>query len=315
MIREVILKSRVPLALGFAFLLVVMTQVVITRACTAPPIDMRSVVSVELVCTPSNTPMDLVSFYDRTSGLQLLTLALLFVLTLAAAALIVDRVIHYSRASRQTRLFISLANDALFHDRAHDVILLAARFRHSPLACVVNASLTPGAVGVQFSPFGRHSASTAEVARVVRGLASLGAIAMTIPIVASILAVEGLIRCLRVSSELQISPDVLQNWAADWLIALLAEMVVALAATWAHRLLSPTANRLLLEMDRLSLAFIARIASSSERLRNEGRLLAPVNSGTSTLGLSELICRSTSVIIPPREIRLPIPSQHPRALC
>jgi hypothetical protein len=220
--------------------------------------------------------MDLVSFYDRTSGLQLLTLALLFVLTLAAAALIVDRVIHYSRASRQTRLFISLANDALFHDRAHDVILLAARFRHSPLACVVNASLTPGAVGVQFSPFGRHSASTAEVAMVVRGLASLGAIAMTIPIVASILAVEGLIRCLRVSSELQISPDVLQNWAADWLIALLVGMVVALAATWAHRLLSATANRLLLGMDRLSLAFIARITSSSERLRNEGRLIAPV---------------------------------------
>lgn len=273
--RAMMLSGLAPIAFGLGFLLLVMTQVVIARACPPDPINMDRVVSVELKCIPSNTPMDLVSFYDRTSGLQLLTLALLPVLTLAAAALIVERVVHYSRASRQTRLFISLANDALFQDRAHHVILLAAHFRHSPVACVVNASLTPAAGGIQFSSFGRHTAATAQVAKVARGLASLGAIAMTTPIVGSVLALEGLIRCLRVSSELQISPDVLQNWIADWLVALLIGMVVAFVAIWAHRLLSATANRLLLEMDRISLAFISRIASSTEWPQIDRRLPVP----------------------------------------
>ena len=263
------------MAFGFACILLVMTHVVIARACPVP-MHLDRVAWVDLECTPSNTPMDLVSFYDRTSGLQLFTLALLIVLTLGAAALIVERVVHYSRAIRQTRLFISLANDALFQDRPHDVILLAERFRHCPVACVVNASLTPDAVGVQFSPFGCHTAATAQVAKVAQGLATLGAIAMTTPIVGAVLAVEGLIRCLRLSSVLQISSDVLQNWIADWLIGLLIGLVVAFAATWAHRLLSATANRLLLEMDRISLALISRITSSLERSRRDGRLLMPV---------------------------------------
>jgi biopolymer transport protein ExbB/TolQ len=260
------------MAFGFACILLVMTHVVIAPACPVP-MHVDRVVWVDLECTPSNTPMDLVSFYDRTSVLQLFTLALLIVLTLGAAALIVERAVHYSRASRQTRRFVSLANDALFQDRAHDVVLLAARFRHSPVACVVNASLTPGAAEDRFSSFGRHTAATVQVARVARGLATLGAVATTTPIVGAVLAVEGLIRCLRVSSVFEISPDVLQNWIADWLIGLLIGLVVAFVATWAHRLLAATANRLLLEMDRLSLAFISRIPSSSEEPANEVRLL------------------------------------------
>jgi hypothetical protein len=110
---------------------------------------------------------------------------------------------------------------------------------------------------------------------VARGLATLGAIAMTTPIVGAAFAVEGLIRCLRVSSVLEITPDVLQIWIADWLIGLLGALVVTFVATWAHRLLSATANRLLLEMDRASLAFISRIANCSDRPRDESRLLVP----------------------------------------
>ncbi|HWO02249.1 MAG TPA: hypothetical protein VNS63_23590 [Blastocatellia bacterium] len=268
------LRGRVPTALGFAFILSVITQGMVAAACPVQ-MDVDRVAWIELKSTPSDTPMDLVSFYDRTSSLQLFTLGLLFVLMLAAAALIVERAIYYYRAGRQARLFISLANDALFQARAHDVTFLSARFRLSPVACVVNASLRTIAADVQYSAFGRHIAETAQVERVVRGLATLGAIAMTTPIVGAALAVQGLIRWLRVSTALEISADVLQRWIADWLIGLLISLVLAFVATWAHRLLSATANRMLLEMDRLSLAFISRIASSTHRSQNAGRLLVP----------------------------------------
>jgi hypothetical protein len=262
------------MAFGFALLLLITTPIEVARACPVQ-INMERVAWVELNGIPSSTPMDLVSFYDRTSGLQLLTIVLLIALTLTAGVLIVERAAYYARASRQTRLFISLANDALFQGRPPDVCTLAARYRQSPVACVLDASLTPCAAGVRFSPSGRHTAATVQVARIARGLATLGAIAMTTPVVGAAIAVEGLIRFLRVSSVLEISSDVLQNWIADWLIGLLGALVVTFIAFLAHLLLSATAIRLLLEIDRSSLAFISRIADSSERPRVESRLLVP----------------------------------------
>ena len=121
----------------------------------------------------------------------------------------------------------------------------------------------------------------------MRGLAALGAIAMTTPIIGAAAAVEGLIRCLRVSSMLPISSDVLQNWVADWLLALLFAMALGFAATWAHRLLCAKANRLVVEMDRLSLAMISRIMDPAERAQAR-----PLLTASPTGEIGRLVTRS-----------------------
>jgi MotA/TolQ/ExbB proton channel family len=261
----------------------------VARACplSQPPQGPWSAVWVDLKSSPPNIPMDLVSFYDRTSGFQFAAWAGLFIFALAGIAVVVDRSINYSRASRQTRLFMSLANDALVYEQPVDALRLAAAFPASPVAWVVNASLTAGNSGeFQFSTSARHIAATSKTADVVRGLAMLGAIAMTTPIVGAAAAVEGLIRCLRVSSMLPISSDVLQNWVADWLLALLFALALGFAATWAHRLLSAKANRLVVEMDRLSLAIISRIMDPAERPRARAHLVA-----SSTAEIGRLLTR------------------------
>ncbi|MEK6324602.1 MAG: hypothetical protein AABN33_23415 [Acidobacteriota bacterium] len=247
----------------------------VARACPVPQ-DPFSAVWVDLRSTPTtNVPMDLVSFYDRTSGFQFVAWAGLFICALAGIALVIERSITYSRASRQTRLFMSLADEALVYEEPVAALRLASAFPASPVACVVDASLTPGNSGeCQFSTAARHIAASSKTADVVRGLATLGAIAMTTPIIGAAAAVEGLIRCLRVSSIIPISSDVLQNWVADWLLALLSALALGFAATWAHRLLSAKANRLVVEMDRLSLAIVSRIMDPAERPRARPSLIA-----------------------------------------
>ena len=246
----------------------------VARACPVPQ-DPWSAVWVDLRSSPTNLPMDLVSFYDRTSGFQFAAWAGLFIFALAGIALVVERSIKYSRATRQTGLFMSLANEALVYQQPIDALRLARAFPSSPVASVVSASLTPGQPGeVQFSTASRHIAASAKTADVVRGLATLGAIAMTTPIIAAAAAVEGMIRCLRIASLVPISSDVLQNWVADWLLALLFALALGFAATWAHRLLAAKANSLVVEMDRLSLAIISRIMDPAERPRARPMLIA-----------------------------------------
>jgi len=228
--------------------------------------------------------MDLVSFYDRTSGMQLIAWAGLFIFALTGIVLVIERSINYSRASRQTQLFMSLANSALIYEQPLDALGLSSSFPASPVACVVNASLMrTNQSEYHFSTASRHIAASSKTAEVVRGLATLGAVAMTTPLIGAAAAVEGLMRCLRVSSVVPISSDVLQNWVADWLLALLFSLALGIAATWAHRLLSARANRLLLEMDRLSLALICRIVDPAERPRARPLLIA---SETAEIGRS-----------------------------
>jgi hypothetical protein len=267
--RSKVLLSALAVASMLGLLLLLNGECAIVRGkCSTLPLYPRGFVWVDLNYAPSNLPMDLVSFYDRTSGFQFVAWGGLFICALAGIALVVERSIYYSRASRQTQLFMSLANEALVYHQPGDALRLAAAFPASPVACVVNASFTAGnSEPLQFSTAARHIASTSKTAHVVRGLPALGALAMSTPTIGASAAVEGLIRCLRVSSMRPMSSDVLQNWVADWLLALLFALAIGFAATWAYRLMSARANQLLLEMDRLSLAIISRIIDPAERPR------------------------------------------------
>ena len=175
---------------------------------------------------------------------------------------------------------MSRANEALICDRPIEALGVASDFPASPIACVIAASISPGpSAEFHFSTAARQIAVSSMTADLVRGLPSLCAIAMTAQIIGSAAAVEGLIRCLRISSVVPISSDVLQNWVADWLAAMLWALVIGLAATWAHRLLSAKANRLIIEMDRLSLAMIDRIIDPTERPRIRPSLTALPTAG------------------------------------
>lgn len=237
--------------------------------------------------------MDLVSFYDRTSGFQFVAWAGLFILALAGVALTIERAIKLSRAGRQTKLFLSLANEALTYERPSEALRLARHLISSPVAFVVNASVVMLQSGeFRFSSAARHVATTAKATEIMQGLAMLGAIAMTTPMIAAAASVEGLIRYLRFSSIIPFSSDVLQNWVADWLICLLAGWVLAFFAIWAHRLLSAKANRLLLEMDRLSLAIVCRIMTPTEGPPLMPQLLSPETSEIASLDTQPIDIRS-----------------------
>src|SRR5213083_1229055 len=154
--RSKVLLSVFAVGSTLGLLLLLNGERSIVRACPMP-MDPWRAVWVDLNSAPSNMPMDLVSFYDRTSGFQLVAWAGLFIFALVGMALVIERSINYSRASRQTRLFMSLANDALIYEQPVDALRLASAFPASPVACVVDASLAPGNSGqFQFSTAARH---------------------------------------------------------------------------------------------------------------------------------------------------------------
>ena len=62
---------------------------------------------VELNSFPSSTPMDLVSFYDRTSGLQFVAWAGLLVFALAGIAMVVERSVRFSRESTNPAVHVA----------------------------------------------------------------------------------------------------------------------------------------------------------------------------------------------------------------
>jgi len=219
----------------------------------------RSFVQVDLRYIPSTTPMELLSFYDRASVLELLILLLLFCSAAGALALIIERSTCYARAHRQTRSFLWAAKEAFALEETADLVFLASLYPRSPLANVISVSLIPDRTdNYSFSPSGRQLACAVKVREVARGLTILSGIAMTAPLLGAAAAVEGMMRYLRISSVLFISSDILKEWSSEWLGILLASLSIGFAVVWAHRLLSASANRLLSEMDRLSLALINR---------------------------------------------------------
>lgn len=238
---------------------------IFVRACPRVYYPPASFVMVDLKYIPPDAAMSLLAWYDRSTTLQKAGWAILLVLALATAVLMINRTVKYVRASRQNWLFISLANDLVI-DQPAAALSVASNFTASPVARVVSASVSKVERDeFKLSTTARHFAISALTVELTRGLATLGAIATATPLLGAAVATDRLIYYLRSNISFELTASVLQLWMSDWLLCLLAALVLASIATWAHRLLAAKANRLLLEMDRLSLAITSRILNPAER--------------------------------------------------
>ena len=190
-------------------------------------------------------------------------------------ALIVERCLKYSLASKQSRDFVSGVTAALQQNRVIDAISLAGLYPESPLAAVVNATCQHReADGLRLSMHARQRAFVFVTEALHRGLWSLEALGWTVPLLSMFLFVSDIILTLKgmIAAE-GTGISAIAGGLAESLWPTGFAMLATILIVWSHRYFASKVGTFLLEMDKLSLAIVNEIVA-----RHRSILLGPPSS-------------------------------------
>ena len=194
-------------------------------------------------------------------------------------ALIVERWLKYSLASKQSRDFLSGVTAALQTNRAEDAIRVASLYPESPVATVVNASFQHRRTECEEGGFDLRAATHARQRAVVfvgddlrRGLWTLAALGWAVPLVSAFLSVSGVILAFKgmIAAE-GTGVSAIAGGLADSLWPTAFSMLATIPIVWSHKYFAAKAGSLQLEMDGMSAAIIGEI----EDLSRSNQLQAP----------------------------------------
>jgi len=207
--------------------------------------------------------------YYKMNWLSVFGYALLFVLSLYAFAIIFERGLKYSAASRESHKFKAAIAEALSGNRYEEAIRAVTLYPESPVAAVLSASLQTdqGAFdGIKPSMPARQRAIVLRTEELQRGLWQLGALGWTVPLVGFFLFITSMINTFYgIHSSGGSSLSAVAIYLAEALWATVFSILVAIAVIWAHKFFTSKVESFALEMDKLSLAIIGQIADHQRR--------------------------------------------------
>jgi biopolymer transport protein ExbB/TolQ len=231
--------------------------------------------STDACSCPTTEDISVWGVVQKTRWERIYAFVILGLLVSYSFALIAERFLTYSLASKQSRAFLSGVTAALQRNRVLDAISLAALYPESPLAAVVNASFQHReADDLRPSMHARQRTIVLFTEALKRGLWSLEALGWTVPLLSMFLCVSGIILTLK------------GMWAAEgtgisaiagglaeslWLTAF--TMLATIPIVCSHRYFASKVGTFLLEMDKLSLAIVNEIVD-----RHRSILLGPPSS-------------------------------------
>jgi len=176
-------------------------------------------------------------------------------------ALIAERFLTYSLASKQSRDFVSGLTAALQQNRVVDAISLAALYPESPLAAVVDASFQHrDGDDLRPSMHARQRSIVFVTQSLKRGLWSLEAFGWTVPLLSMFLCVSGIALTLKgmIAAE-GTGISAIAGGLAESLWPTGFAMLATIPIVWSHRYFASKVGTFLLEMDKLSLAIVNEI--------------------------------------------------------
>lgn len=191
-----------------------------------------------------------------------------------AVALIVERFLVFYNAGRQTREFQSNAGEAMFQGERKRAVCLAGDYPDSPLAFVINATFANQADAGQPKPLMRfrHQAIVAQTIELKRWLWHLSAIGWFLALLALLAFCINAINVGRMSRYAESCSGPYVIGALTQSLSLIVYCVLAgFVVLVAHRFLTARVDHFQLEMDRLSLAFIEGLTSTTESLAGNQR--------------------------------------------
>ena len=182
-------------------------------------------------------------------------------------ALIIERCLKFSIASKQSRDFLSRVTTALQQDRLEDAIGIAGLYPESPVALVVDASFQEGRTtgegemhDIRPSMHARQRAIVFVTERMKRGVWTLNALGWSVPLVSLFLSVSGVVLCLKGMKAAEgIGIAAIAGGLAESLWPTAFAMLATIPIVWSQKYFGLKVDTFLLEMDRLSLALIEEI--------------------------------------------------------
>ncbi len=191
---------------------------------------------------------------------------ILFVLSLYALAVIIERTLKYWVAGRQSREFKEKLDDAICGNHPEAVITLAACYPESPLASVIAASFQNEAGEIKPAMHARQRKIVDVTEDLKRGLCALSIVGRMIPLAGLFIFFALLIDVLqgmRSAEGTGIWPLVSVLIEALW--PTVFSLLIAAPLIWSHKYFASRFESFALEIDRLSLAIIGQITSRKRR--------------------------------------------------
>jgi biopolymer transport protein ExbB/biopolymer transport protein TolQ len=229
-----------------------------------------------LLLDEAGPQFDVASLWRQMGGLAKAVVILLFFMSAYSIGVMIDRMLAYSAARKQSRQFAPAVAGALREGKLDEAVKIADRFKKSHLAKVVVAGLQefqahqisseiPGEE-IEASKRALERAEAIVHAELKRGVSALATIGSTAPFVGLFGTVVGIINAFKgISSEKSSGLGAVAGGISEALVTTAIGLFVALPGVWAYNYFTSRIESFDVEMGNSSSELIDYFLKRSQR--------------------------------------------------
>jgi len=225
-----------------------------------------SVISLWLLQQEQYVGWDIRSMWVSMGIPAKIVVILLFVMSAWSVGVMIDRVLMYSAARKQSRIFVQQVAGALREGKLDEAISIAERNKKSHIAKVVATGLSEfqsastnvsDADVIEAAKRGLERSVAIVHAEMKRGLSGLATIGSTAPFVGLFGTVVGIINAFKgIAAQKATGLSAVAGGIAEALVATALGLFVAIPAVWAYNYFTNKVEAYDVEMDNSSMELI-----------------------------------------------------------
>jgi len=219
---------------------------------------------------------DVISLWNQMGALAKAVVVILFIMSAWSIGVMIDRVLAYNGARKQSRLFAPAVAGALREGKLDEAIKIADRYKKSHLAKVVVAGLQEfrahqmsseiSGEDVEASKRALERAAAIVHAELKRGVSTLATIGSTSPFVGLFGTVVGIINAFKgISTEKSTGLGAVAGGISEALVTTAMGLFVAIPAVWMFNFFTNKIEAFDVEMDNSSSELIDYFIKRSQR--------------------------------------------------
>ena len=220
---------------------------------------------------------DVVSLWNQMGLMAKLVVVILFLMSAWSIGVMIDRLLAYNGARKQSRMFAPAVAGALREGKLDEAIKIADRYKKSHLAKVVVAGLQEfrahqmsseiSGEDVEASKRALERSAAIVHAELKRGVSTLATIGSTAPFVGLFGTVVGIINAFKgISTEKSTGLGAVAGGISEALVATAIGLFVAIPAVWMYNFFTNKLEAFDVEMDNSSSELIDYFIKRSQRV-------------------------------------------------
>jgi biopolymer transport protein ExbB len=219
-----------------------------------------------LMLQTQTTSWDLVSMWHSMGYIAKSVVAILFILSAWSLGVMIDRVLMYNAARKQSRVFVQQVAGALREGKLDEAISIAERNKKSHIAKVVATGLSEFQSAsaqvsdeevIEAAKRGLERSVAIVHAEMKRGLSGLATIGSTAPFVGLFGTVAGIINAFKgIQAEKATGLSAVAGGISEALVTTALGLLVAVPAVWAYNYFTSKVEAFDVEMDNSSMELI-----------------------------------------------------------